>query len=400
MGQAKINCIGSISDSRPRTIPIPSWRQKFGHGRSLSVFKLTGNNWGTISLHLSNDLGNLSFMAIVLCTLFSLLFFLSHSVSLGEEPITRIACGSCYRPKNDRGIFKTILKEEPNLFLFMGDNIYADTDDMSVLEKKYNELLKQPDYKSFAKKIPILATWDDHDYGFNDSGREFSKKNESQKIFLDSFRFPKNHAARLSGGVYHSAILGPKSKRVHIILLDTRFFRSALMTKKINGRKTILPSLEPTSTMLGEEQWKWLTEELAKPAELRLIVSSIQFIATSHRFEKWANMPKERLRFLTLLKKSKAIPTVLLSGDRHLAEVARLTREESDLTFDLYEMTSSGMTHAGGPDDASPSQIKGTYFRGINFGLIEIDWSKRKPNLTFNIKDIDGKTMSSTEVGF
>lgn len=316
------------------------------------------------------------------------------------EPVTRIACGSCYKPKSDKGVFKTILAEQPDVFLFMGDNIYGDTEDMAVLKEKYNDLLRQPGFASLAKSVPILATWDDHDYGLNDAGRGYSKRSQSQQVFLDTFNFASGHPARKTPGIYHSRMMGPEGKRTQFILLDTRFFRSGLEKKRINGRNTYAPSTGPDATMLGSAQWAWLAAELKKPADLRVLVSSIQVMATDHRFEKWANMPDERNRFFELLKKSNCGPTILLSGDRHLAEVARLKKEETGLPFDLYEMTSSGMTHAGAPDDPSPTRVEGTYYRGKNFGLLDVDWSGKTPSVTLNIKGSDGKTITSTKVGF
>jgi len=316
------------------------------------------------------------------------------------EPVTRVACGSCYKPEQDKGIFKTIAKEKPDLFLFMGDNIYGDTEDMAVLREKYRKLTSQPDFAAFAKQVPILPTWDDHDYGLNDAGREYAKRRESQQVFQDVFGFPADHPARKTEGIYHSKILGPTGKRVQFILLDTRYFRSPLEKEKINGRKDYIQATGPDATMLGKEQWNWLAAELTKPAELRIIVSSIQLLATDHRFEKWANMPNEKARFLKLLKSTNCGPTVLLSGDRHLAEVFKMNSAESGLPFDLYEMTSSGLTHAGAPNDPSPYRVEGTYSRTLNYGILDLDWSGKKPSVTLHVKGFDGKATSSTKVSF
>ncbi|YCM46154.1 alkaline phosphatase D family protein [Verrucomicrobiaceae bacterium 227] len=316
------------------------------------------------------------------------------------EPITRIACGSCYKPKSDKGIFKSIAKEKPNIFLFMGDNIYGDTSDMQVLKEKYRQLTSQPDFQAFAKEVPILATWDDHDYGLNDAGREYSKRRESQQIFQDVFGFPADHPARKTEGIYHSKILGPSGKRVQFIMLDTRYFRSPLEQMKINGRKDYLKATGPGATMLGTAQWAWLAQELTKPAELRIIVSSIQVLTTSHRFEKWGNMPDERARFLDLLKSTNSGPTILLSGDRHLAEIFKMPASESGRPDNLFEMTTSGLTHAGASDDPSPYRIEGTYFNDLNYGVIDLDWSGKKPAVTLHVKGFDGKAASSTKISF
>ncbi len=320
--------------------------------------------------------------------------------SWSQEPVTRIACGSCYKPERDNGIWQVIAAAQPQAFLFMGDNIYADTDDPKVMEEKYQTLLKQPGYATFSKKIPILPTWDDHDYGKNDAGREYPMKEFSARMFFDAFNFPPDHDARKTPGVYHAQTLGPKGKRIQVILLDTRTFRSELPQEKINRRKTYLPQTGPSATMLGPAQWQWLETCLKEPAELRLIVSSIQVLATAHRFEKWGNMPDERTRFLTLLSRSKPVPTILLSGDRHLAEVCRLPKSQSELPFDLYEMTASGMTHAGAPDDPDPLRLPGSYTRQTNFGLLDISWQDSRPSVTLGIRSAKGEPLSSTMVGF
>ncbi len=319
---------------------------------------------------------------------------------LAEEPITRLACGSCYKPQRDKGIFKTIAADKPQLFLFMGDNIYGDTDDEKVMAEKYRRLNIQPDYAAFKKTTPVLATWDDHDYGRNDAGREFAFKETSAKLFFDAFDFPTDHEARKSPGIYHSKIMGPAGKRLQLIFLDTRSFRSSLPQVKEGRRKVYVPQNGPEATMLGNTQWKWLAAELKKPAELRIIVSSIQVLATAHRFEKWANMPDERSRLFKLLKDTNSGPTILLSGDRHLAEVSQLSTDQSALPYDLYEMTSSGMTHAGAPDDPGPLRLQGTFTRAKNYGLIDIAWQKASPAVTLTIRSAEGKTLSATEVRF
>ena len=315
------------------------------------------------------------------------------------EPITRIACGSCYKPKADQGIWPVIASTKPELFLFMGDNVYADTEDMEVMRRDYAELTERPDFIEFRKAIPILPIWDDHDYGLNDAGADYPKRKESQQVFLDVFRFPADHPARATPGVYHSSMAGPEGKRLQVILLDTRYFRSALDCPRVNGRKTYVPNNDPKATMLSEAQWKWLESELRKPADLRLIVSSIQIITTEHRFEKWEKLPHERKRLFALLKNTEANRVILLSGDRHLAEFARITGKESGLPHELLELTSSGLTHAGAPNDPNRHRI-GERYPGLNFGTLAIDWTPKSPVVTLAIRDHEAKVIQEETVNF
>ena len=332
-----------------------------------------------------------------------LLFFATVLPGFAQEPITRIACGSCYKPERDNGIFRTIAADKPKAFIFMGDNIYADTDDPKIMKEKYRHLNIQPDYAALAKTVPIIPIWDDHDYGLNDAGRENKMKEESAQLFFEAFNFPKHHEAKKTPGVYHSRIVGPNGKRVQFIMLDTRYFRSPLKKIKEGKRKVYQIEKGPDATILGKIQWQWLEAQLRKAAELRIIVSSIQIINTEHRFEKWSNIPQERTKLLKLLKDSSLGPTIILSGDRHLAEVCRIRANgKENLPFDLYEMTCSGMTHAGAPNDPSHLRVPGTYSREVNYGLIDINWSEKKPKVTLSVKTPKGgkNTLSITSLDF
>jgi alkaline phosphatase D len=61
------------------------------------------------------------------------------------------------------------------------------------------------------------------------------------------------------------------------------------------------------------------------PAEIRVVISSIQFIPTEYGSEKWNNFPKERARFLELLRRTQARGVVVIRGDRRLAGLSALT---------------------------------------------------------------------------
>ena len=112
-------------------------------------------------------------------------FLLLISISsFSQKEVKAIAFGSCSNQNKDLSIFDTILSRQPDVFIYLGDNIYADTENMWVLRKKYRTLKNNPHYKKFEARTPIIATWDDHDYGLNDSGKHYPKKEASKKIFL------------------------------------------------------------------------------------------------------------------------------------------------------------------------------------------------------------------------
>ncbi len=309
----------------------------------------------------------------------------------GTAPLRRIAFGSCAQQDRPQPIWQAVVASRPELFLFLGDTIYADTKDMEVMRKKYAQLAAQPGWQKLRKTCPVLATWDDHDYGANDAGADYPKKDESQQIFLDFFGVPKDSPRRTRKGVYHAKVFGPTDRRVQVILLDTRYFRSPLKKrgKSARGQGTYVPNPDPSATILGETQWKWLAEQLKVPARLRLLVSSIQVVAEDHGWEKWMNFPHERERLYKLLRDTKASGVVILSGDRHLAELSMM---DAGIGYPLYDLTSSGLNkgYQGWRKLETNRRRVMTMNQGDNFGLVSIDWDRPYPLVSLQIRDEHG----------
>ncbi|MFM8657178.1 MAG: alkaline phosphatase D family protein [Chthoniobacterales bacterium] len=322
-----------------------------------------------------------------------------------EEPLSRIAFGSCANEHRPQPIWKAINETKPQLFIFMGDNVYVDSADPAKLKESYDLLAEIPGVAELRENTPILATWDDHDYGKNDVGAEWEGKEASKEAFMEFFETPADSPLRKRGGVYDAKIFGPEGKRVQVILLDTRWFRGPLhkmtkdevkeeraKTKKKVGR--YLPDENSDSSMLGEEQWEWLAAELKKPAELRLLVSSIQVIPNEHGWEKWGNLPRERKKLLDIIRDN-ATNVIILSGDRHLSEMSLLPPETDGGPFyPLYEGTSSGLNQTGLPEEENRFRVEDTeIFNQPNFGLLEVDWEQEDPSITLEIRDDKGKVV-------
>ena len=215
------------------------------------------------------------------------------SAEADEPLLSRFAFGSCAKQDRPQPIWESVVEFRPQFFTFLGDNIYGDTEDMAVLRSKYQQLGNQPGYKKLKATCPIYATWDDHDYGINDGGAEYPKKRESQQVFLDFFEADQDDVRRKREGVYSARVFGPPGRRVQLILLDARYFRSLLKTGFQPGepgdgyRGKYAPNTDPEATILGEAQWKWLEKQLQVPAELRFIGSGVQVIADEHGSEMW-----------------------------------------------------------------------------------------------------------------
>lgn len=325
-----------------------------------------------------------------------------------EKPLARIAFGSCAKQDKPQPIWDAVVETQPELFIFLGDNIYADTQDMEVMRAKYKLLGEQLGFIKLKKTCPVIATWDDHDYGGNDAGAEYPKRKESQQVFLDFFGIPEDDARRKQEGVYSAKVYGPAGKRVQVILLDGRYHRSQLETGFKPGepgegvRGKYLPNTDEGATVLGETQWRWLEEQLKIPADLRLIGSGVQVVADEHGSETWGNFPNERNRLFRLIRGTKAKGVVVISGDRHLAEISRLPAEHpAGVGYTLFDVTSSSLNAPSGnmnkagvrfANEINSYRVGLTYF-DVNFGSIHIDWDAIDPVIRCQVRDEKGGVM-------
>jgi alkaline phosphatase D len=322
--------------------------------------------------------------------------------------IDRIAFGSCAMQWLEQPVWDVIAKSDPDLFLFIGDAIYGDWDGEKVvpataesLRRDWGKLTAIPEFARFRERVPILATWDNHDYGSHNGGAEFELKDISREIFLDFFNEPSDSERRKHAGIYDAELMGPEGKRVQVILLDTRSFKGPFVrderTKEEKQRLNIVgryaPNTDSNVTLLGEQQWDWLEAQLKKPADVRFIASSTQIIPDEKGMDEWGNYPHERQRLLDLIGTTGANGVILLSGNVHFAEVSAVDTG----AYRLIEFTSSGLTHV----DERYARAMNSYrvsgpYALINFGLVEIDWKTR--GLTLMCTGLDGTVPFSYKV--
>ncbi|MDC1401399.1 alkaline phosphatase family protein [Gammaproteobacteria bacterium] len=292
--------------------------------------------------------------------------------------------GSCLDQDLEQPIWAAIEKQNIDGFIFLGDNVYGDhkSGELDKLKKAYKKQKTNiPSWLTETKKI--LAIWDDHDYGENDGGRNYKNKKDAQMLFLDFWKIPMQDLRRARQGIYFEETQLIEDKSVQIIGLDTRYFRS-----KLEGRKNrYLPNNDPRASILGTEQWKWLDETLENSkADIVIILSSIQVLATNHPYEKWSNFAADRKRLLKRLDdvlKTKTV--VLISGDRHRAGLYQ--------RGDLIEITASALNKGSSRPNETDPLLMGKTYPEINFGILDIQPSKNI--ITLSINDKDGVELES-----
>lgn len=377
------------------------------------------------------------------------------------QVVTKIAFGSCHNSKKvdpSKGIiWDAIRKENADVFLWAGDSVYPRKRQIATVpevQALYDDMLTNQTigYAGFAPPLGIYGTWDDHDYGGNDMGREMPDKAERSKAFFDFLGLPKSPTPPEREGLYYSVEFGTAPRKVKVIFLDTRWNRGnhcipSVATKmplgagfsaltrwltagfdlyKLTAKYPFLSNLLENcveAPLLGEQQWSWLQQELKhSDAQVHVVVSSIQVLTTNPAMEGWGHFPRERKRLLQVLlrgsKGRQAVPgLVVLSGDVHHAEIsdpaaALGDRKGGKEKNTFLEVTSSGLTHhckepfygrlcepllntykAHRYDnvDLENHHNGEMFFIGRNYGTMEIDWDNQI--LEVYVHDVDGNEV-------
>lgn len=311
----------------------------------------------------------------------------SNEINQGKSDVFTMVFASCSDQDRVQPLWKPINQIQPDLFVWGGDNIYADTDDMEKMKADYEKVRSHPDYAELMKITNITGTWDDHDYGKNDAGVEWEKKDEAKELMLDFLDVPLDDPRRNRPGVYTSETYKSASGSIKLLLLDTRYFRTPLKKSDDKNRRYDEWETEDGGTVLGEAQWEWLEEELEDDtADFTVIVSSIQFLNDQHGWEKWANHPVEVEKMYKLVEAAKARNILILSGDRHLAEIS--LNSEWSKPYPLVDFTSSGMTHTFVTGDTEPNPYRvSNIIKRLNFGVLFFDFESS--SVTFEIRGED-----------
>lgn len=315
----------------------------------------------------------------------SLYFALSYGLFLSTSaysyypksfttPLQTIAFGSCNHADGVQGHWNVISRQNPDLWIWLGDNIYTNTTDPVQYEAMFQSFFKQPEYTRFREDTPIIGTWDDHDFGKNNADGSHPNKKAAQKIFLNFLEEPENTVRRQQEGIFTSYDFGPEDRKVKIILLDNRYFMHKLFPSEI----------------LGEAQWAWLEKELkSSTARVHILVSSIQFANKAVLAETWGRFSKERSRMLQLLSDSRVPGAFFLSGDRHFGALNQVASNEFP-AYPLWDITSSRLNFEDNGESLEPSGDE-LEVLDPNFGTIQINWDADPVEIKLEVRNKQGK---------
>lgn len=267
--------------------------------------------------------------------------------------------------KEQKLMWENVLVQKPQIIFLIGDNVYADTKgkpaDPDTLWMRYVETRQHLELYKSDRLIPIVATWDDHDYGVNDGDRTYPHKKESADIFSIFFSQDIIPGTLEKGPGVASLI---SLSHQNFFLFDDRSFRS--------------PVGEPDETHWGKDQEDWFFTKLNKIQGPVWLLNGDQFFGKYHRFESYEGRhPKSFKGLLERLKQAKK-RVFFVSGDRHLAELMAIS--EAETGFSTFELTTSAIHARTYPNawenNPNPRQLVGV--SGVmNYALIESNAGKQ-----------------------
>jgi alkaline phosphatase D len=323
----------------------------------------------------------------------------------------RIAFGSCAEQNKPQPIWDAVLAAKPDLFVFLGDNVYIDSGNPADYAKAYAALAAKPGFQKLRATTPILAIWDDHDFGDNDQDGSWPLKDHSRQVFFDFWGEAADSPRRNRDGIYGAYVFGPVGEQVQLILPDLRYNKTP--NRKLDlGRQSYkrwsdakakagLPvpgpyarDPDPAATQLGAAQWQWLEAQLRAPAQVRVLCSSLQVVADFPGWEEWVNYPHDHGRLIDTVRRTGAQGFFCISGDTHYGEISRL---DTNVPYPLWDFTSSGLTEVW-PVTPPNALRRGSVVREPNFGLIEIDWAASPVRVTVSICDGQGVPKLSQQL--
>ncbi len=317
-----------------------------------------------------------------------------------DPPDFSVLAGSCNfenetiydRPGKPYGseheIFEQMATEDADVMLWIGDNWYYREVDFAAEQNLLHRVIKdrqQPHLQGVFNKFANYATWDDHDFGPNNSGSEFTFKHKTLEIFKKFWANP-SYGMPEQEGVFSKVSYN-----------DIDFF---LMDNRYNKSHENAPD-GPDKIFYGKAQLDWLKNSLlGSYAPFKFIVGGGQMLNNYHAYEGWDKYRHERDPFIQWLDDNKITGVIFLSGDKHHTEMLKADRPGA---YPLYEMTCSPFTagtHSSksGGDLANPRLVKGSLVNHHNYCKMSFSGPRTDRRLNIQVKGKDGQQYWTKQI--
>lgn len=303
--------------------------------------------------------------------------FHTRTAPAKPRPI-RIAFGSCARVQIDQQqpVFDAIAAMEPDLFLWLGDNIYADSDTEGAFNDNYARQRSVASLQPLLRSVPQLAVWDDHDFGYNDSDGKNPVKPMTRRLFDQWWANPASGLPD-TPGIFFKHSFGP----IDIFMLDGRYHRDPPAAPD-----------SPSKTMLGAGQKAWLKRELAaSKATFKILACGVGWSSAERGGDSWAMYLDERNEILDFIRDNKVTGCVGISGDVHMGEANCVPWSEKG-GYDFYDLVSSGLAQLLSPkfiDQLPEVRLRAPWVGSANFGILDFTFGA-DPKVEMTVRNVIG----------
>jgi alkaline phosphatase D len=294
--------------------------------------------------------------------------------------VLRLAVGSCAREEEgDRTVWRRMASLEPHAVVLLGDTPYIDSTDLAVQRRRYGEFAAVEELTALLRGRPLYATWDDHDFGRNDTNGLLAGKENARQAFIEYHGNPSYGDG--TEGIYTSFRMGG----IEVFLLDTRWFAGTGPSPVADG-----------PTMLGARQWEWLRDGLrASDAPFKLLASGLIWNGAVRpgKPDHWDTYPGERAALMRFLGEERISGVVLAGGDIHRTRVLRYPTEDV-VGYAVTELVTSPI-HAGVIEEADAPHPSLLFDSGTPhaFLLLTIDTTVQPATLHASFQDGTGREL-------
>lgn len=294
----------------------------------------------------------------------------------------RVSFGSCARFQKDRvqPIWGVVDQFDPDLFFWLGDNIYGDSPNPLILAEEYRRVRDLVTIQPVLHRISHLAVWDDHDFGLNNHDASHPWKEGALDIFKSYWPNPSFGLPETPGVFFTHSYGG-----VDFFFLDNRYYRSP--NKMPDG---------PDKQMLGPDQRRWLFEQLeASDAPFKVIINGGGWnTGRGPTGDSWSAFNTARESLFREIMSRKIEGVLLFSGDTHFGELNKIPGNRYG-GYDLFELVSSPLAQA--PNQVAPKlklgeeRVRKPYFAAAHAAHVDFDLTQDDPSVTLNLVNIYGR---------
>lgn len=254
-------------------------------------------------------------------------------------------------------IYKRMKQKQNDFMVWLGDDVYywkksySSYDGMLNYNLRLRKTFKK--YRDFLSATPQYAIWDDHDYGPDNSDKNFVLKDSSLEVFKGVWPNTYPQGEQLKGNYFNFRYYDAE-----FFMCDDRYFRA--------------PDGDSLGDFLGETQLVWLKNKLlSSDAVFKFIAIGSQVLNDNHFGESYALYPRERNDLFDFIAKNNITGVIFLTGDKHYSELSK--RDWNG--FPLYDFTCSPLTTPPLPRRLvgayhNPHRMSGTDYAKRNFGKI------------------------------